>query len=328
MKKRKLMVALLAAVTLGTTITATVAPPMTALAYEHHPRMTDEWVIQYVLQVKEGWSDDAKLAEAILAGAVNQRQTIYVLDNGVCTEYIDTFKENGLIPQDYGSSEPVTAPATAVPEESATPVAEQGDTTTESQPIEEQSTSAPSGVEVDFTVEDMSATMYAVQQVNVRNGAKDTYDKVGALRKDQMVVVTGRASTGWYRIDWNGNAAYVAGQFLTEQGPSEEIVESEVDVPEETIPAESEEGTGKETLETETISVEETESVTEESMVMEGEMEEESGEGVEQTIAETDDEVKEEPKKNRIWMYGIAALIGGAAGALVYFVRKQRKSKK
>lgn len=65
-----------------------------------------------------------------------------------------------------------------------------------------------------YTVEAMTATMYAQKAVNVRIGPGTEYDKIGSLAINQEVEVTGKASTGWYEISYNGEKAYVSGNYL------------------------------------------------------------------------------------------------------------------
>ncbi len=65
-----------------------------------------------------------------------------------------------------------------------------------------------------YTVEPMSATMYAQRSVNVRKGPGTEYDRVGSLTTNQEVAVTGKASTGWYEISYNGEVAYVSNNYL------------------------------------------------------------------------------------------------------------------
>lgn len=71
-----------------------------------------------------------------------------------------------------------------------------------------------------FTVEDVAATMYATDVVNVRSGPSADYDKLGTLKKGSAATVTGRASTGWYRIEFNGGVGYVSNAYLTDKKPS------------------------------------------------------------------------------------------------------------
>ncbi|MBQ9142444.1 MAG: DUF5050 domain-containing protein [Lachnospiraceae bacterium] len=73
-----------------------------------------------------------------------------------------------------------------------------------------------------FTVEEMSKVMYAQSAVNVRIGPSTDYEKVGSLTTNQQVQVTGLTSTGWYRIDLNGQEAYVSQKYL---GDAQVVVE-------------------------------------------------------------------------------------------------------
>ena len=72
-------------------------------------------------------------------------------------------------------------------------------------------------VEPEFTVTEVTATKYATQSVNVRSGPSTDYDKIGGLTTNQEVQVTGQASTGWYRIEYNGGEAYVSDKYLADE---------------------------------------------------------------------------------------------------------------
>ena len=88
---------------------------------------------------------------------------------------------------------------------------------------EPESTTEPSTEEVteepkpEYTYTDMSATMYATQTVNVRNLPNTDGEKVGSLSTNQEVAITGQASTGWYRIQYNGSEAYVSNKYLSDE---------------------------------------------------------------------------------------------------------------
>lgn len=83
-----------------------------------------------------------------------------------------------------------------------------------------------------FTVEDMTATMYAQRAVNVRSGPSTDYDKIGGLNTNDEVKVTGRASTGWYRIEYAGKEGYVSNSYL-----GDKKVEVQVQAPANNTPA-------------------------------------------------------------------------------------------
>lgn len=97
-------------------------------------------------------------------------------------------------------------------------------TETESLEVAEESTGTESiGTEStedvareDVTVTAMSMMKYAKSEVNVRKGPSVDYEKVGTLTRNQEVKVTGQASTGWYRIEWNGEVAFVSNHYLVD----------------------------------------------------------------------------------------------------------------
>lgn len=83
------------------------------------------------------------------------------------------------------------------------------ETATTEEPASTVEPEAPS-----YTVEAMSATLYAQQAANVRSGPSTDYEVIGSLSLNKEVVVTGKASTGWYRISYNGGEGFVANSLL------------------------------------------------------------------------------------------------------------------
>lgn len=68
-----------------------------------------------------------------------------------------------------------------------------------------------------YTFNDMSATKYAKSTVNVRNLPDTDGEKVGSLSLNREVTVTGQCNeTGWYRIEFDGNTAYVSDSYLVD----------------------------------------------------------------------------------------------------------------
>lgn len=66
-----------------------------------------------------------------------------------------------------------------------------------------------------YTYTDLSKVMYAQQSVNVRDLPSTDGNKLGALSLNQEVTVTRQCNeTSWYRIEYNGAAAYVSSQYL------------------------------------------------------------------------------------------------------------------
>ena len=75
-----------------------------------------------------------------------------------------------------------------------------------------------------YTYTELNTTMYAKSSVNVRNLPSTNGEKVGALSKAQAVVVTGLCNeTGWYRINYGGNVAYVSNKYLIDTEPETQV---------------------------------------------------------------------------------------------------------
>lgn len=70
-----------------------------------------------------------------------------------------------------------------------------------------------------YTYTDMNATMYATSLARVRVRAIPSADGfiVGILLPNQEVTVTGQCNeTGWYRIEFDGETAYVNNEYISE----------------------------------------------------------------------------------------------------------------
>ncbi len=108
-------------------------------------------------------------------------------------------------------TEPITLPTTEAPV-----------TTTE--PTTAATTEAPKTEKTDkndYTVESISpTTMYATMSLNVRKGPSTDFGKIGALAEGEGVEVTGRASTGWYQVNYKGSTGYVSNVYMTSEQPS------------------------------------------------------------------------------------------------------------
>ena len=68
--------------------------------------------------------------------------------------------------------------------------------------------------ESNYTVTPMTATLYAQQAVNLRQGPGTNYDKTGSLSTNQSVEVTGYtdvASGKWYQLS---NGSFVSSKYL------------------------------------------------------------------------------------------------------------------
>ena len=69
-----------------------------------------------------------------------------------------------------------------------------------------------------YKIDEMSAIMKAKADVNVRDLPAIDGNKIGSLRKGEVVAVTGKCkATGWYRINYkDGKVGYVAGDYLVD----------------------------------------------------------------------------------------------------------------
>ncbi|MCH5339365.1 MAG: sigma-70 family RNA polymerase sigma factor, partial [Acetatifactor sp.] len=82
---------------------------------------------------------------------------------------------------------------------------------------DETDTRTAEGTMLTYTYTDMSATKYAKQTVNVRTLPSTDGEKIGSLSTNDEITVTGQCNeTGWYRFEYNGQTAYVAGNYVSD----------------------------------------------------------------------------------------------------------------
>lgn len=114
-------------------------------------------------------------------------------------EEVDTIEQEEVKEEPEQTTEPTEEPTpTETPEQTVEP-------TQETEPAE---TSA-------YTYTDLSVTMYAQQTVNVRTQPSTDGEKVGSLKTNDEVSVTGQCNeTGWYRIAYGDGEAYVSNKYL------------------------------------------------------------------------------------------------------------------
>ena len=120
------------------------------------------------------------------------------------TEQISTEAETEQI-----STEPETE-TTSLEEETTEPETEATKADEQLQSEAGQTTSEESN----YTVTPMTATMYAQQAVNLRQGPGTNYDKTGSLSTNQSVEVTGYtdvASGKWYQLS---SGSFVSSKYL------------------------------------------------------------------------------------------------------------------
>lgn len=113
-------------------------------------------------------------------------------------------EEPTVEPTEQPAEEPTVEP-TEQPTEEPTEVP--------SEPTEEPT--QPVEAEPQFTFTDLSATMYAQKNVNIRDLPSTDGNKLGGISTNQEIAVNGQCNeTGWYRFDYNGTTAYVSDKYL------------------------------------------------------------------------------------------------------------------
>ena len=151
----------------------------------------------------------------------------------------------GKIPEEPIDDLPVTsdAPASDVPQNTLPPITTAAPTTATTPattqgtlPTTAATTTAATTTEAtkkkdknDFSVEEMSGTMYATISLNIRSGPSTDFDRIGALNEGEAVEVTGRASTGWYRISYNGKTGYVSNVYMSTEKPADKPASTKKD---------------------------------------------------------------------------------------------------
>ena len=122
-----------------------------------------------------------------------------------------------------------------------------------SQSGEAQSTAEPGEIEdIREYIIPITAQGEVVSDVFVRMGPSRDYEVIGTVREKDKVGINGRTYDGWYRIEFEGQAGFVYGDYLTvtqeELAQEPESDEEETKEPEpEVQPAEDE--TGQEDVE-------------------------------------------------------------------------------
>ena len=148
--------------------------------------------------------------DAVETSAEGQEgNTLDVVDVGN-TEGTETSLETATPPTEEpeATAEPETETETPAETETPEPTVEP---TTEPT-VEPTELPAPT-----YTYTDMTATMYAKQTVNVRNLPSTDGNRLGGLSTNQEVAVSGQCNeTGWYRIEYDGQTAYVSNNYLSD----------------------------------------------------------------------------------------------------------------
>lgn len=83
---------------------------------------------------------------------------------------------------------------------------------------------------VTYTYTDVSKTMYAKRSVNVRTSPSTSGARLGSLKKNNEVTVTGRCNeTGWYRIVYGDGEAFVSDKYLCDEKVTETVNAAQTD---------------------------------------------------------------------------------------------------
>lgn len=116
--------------------------------------------------------------------------------------YTETIKALGHIYENYTSNNDATYLA-------------DGTETAKCKGCDLTDTRTAEGSKLEYTYNEMNATMYAQQTVNVRSMPSTDGEKLGSLSTNDEIKVTGQCNeTSWYRIEFDGNVAYVSDSYL------------------------------------------------------------------------------------------------------------------
>ena len=69
-------------------------------------------------------------------------------------------------------------------------------------------------------IEEVKETVYATAGVNIRAKASADADKIGTLAAGGSITRTGKTSSGWSRVDYNGQTGYIKSDYLTTTKPT------------------------------------------------------------------------------------------------------------
>ena len=94
-------------------------------------------------------------------------------------------------------------------------------TTTKPQVTENNQTSSSSNTSSSKSdIEEVKETVYATAGVNIRAKASADADKIGTLAAGGSITRTGKTSSGWSRVDYNGQTGYIKSDYLTTTKPT------------------------------------------------------------------------------------------------------------
>ena len=94
-------------------------------------------------------------------------------------------------------------------------------TTTKPQVTESNQTSSSSNTSSSKSdIEEVKETVYATAGVNIRAKASADANKIGTLAAGGSITRTGKISSGWSRVDYNGQTGYIKSDYLTTTKPT------------------------------------------------------------------------------------------------------------
>lgn len=94
------------------------------------------------------------------------------------------------------------------------------------------------------TVKEFAATKYSTEvTLNVRSGPGTDSSKVGMIGQDTPIKVTGECDNGWYRIEYDGNTAYISAKYVADTKDGQTTAPSETTAAETTTAAAKSTGT-------------------------------------------------------------------------------------
>ena len=117
-----------------------------------------------------------------------------------------------------GKSTVVDASASTTAAEETTEVTEE--TTTEAT-AEETTTEVTTTKSAKY--EDVSETVYATSDVNIRSGASTDSSVISALKKGQSIERTAIGDNGWSKVSYKGKTAYISSKYLTTTAPEQPV---------------------------------------------------------------------------------------------------------
>lgn len=66
---------------------------------------------------------------------------------------------------------------------------------------------------------DKESQAWATIDVSVRKGPGSNYDSIGVLKQDESVTVLDSSDIWWWKVEFNGQEAYISAQYLTTDEP-------------------------------------------------------------------------------------------------------------